>query len=189
MKCTKLKLKWLLVVLLLSFSGCGEDGDPGPQGPQGEQGSQGETGDKGDKGDPGNANVIYSNWIKPEWYESGSNYYIWYHVDENMTADVVDRGIIFIYYRSSATSSLVMPLHYEPSDVDFIPLFQKYYQSITYTIYLGAYSTNASQLAAIRNNYQFRYVLVPGSNLTGGKVAAVDYSDYDQVKIFYNIPD
>lgn len=191
-----MKIKYGLKVVLMAFvliaGGCAEDGEPGPQGPQGEQGEQGEQGtpgEQGEKGEPGTANVLYSGWIEPDWYESAPTYYIWYHTDENMTADVVDKGMIFLYYKSGSSDDTVRPLYYPPSDIQFIPLFRTFTSTESYTIYLGAYSTDASRLVTMKNNYRFRYVLVPGGAETGGRTASIDYSDYNQVKEFYNLPD
>lgn len=43
--------------------------------------------------------------------------------------------------------------------------------------------------SAVLNNYtQFRYVIIPGG-VPAGRAAAVDYSDYEAVKRYYNLPD
>ncbi len=181
-------LRVILLLAIVGFAGCSKDGEPGPQGPKGDQGEQGTQGEQGLQGEPGTANVMYSEWITPEWYESSANYLIWYQTDENMTEDIVDKGMVHIYYKDN-TYNHVRTLTNPPADVSFTVILRKYTSSSEYTIYLGAYSADASDLETLETNYKFRYVLVPGAVLTGGRKADLDYENYEAVKAHFGIPD
>lgn len=179
-----------MIWLLATACSEGPEGEPGPPG---NTGLQGEQGAPGPAGAPGTANVFYSDWIEPEWEEYDSTYSIWYQLDSNMTEDIVERGVIHIYYRNNAVggNGIVMPLYYPPTGITFVPLFRKYNNLANYTIYLGINGTDAAKVTDIEDNYAFRYVLIPGSTNTGAgeRSASINYSDYDAVKSYYHIKD
>jgi len=74
----------LLAGSLFTFGSCTKTGPQGPQGPQGAQ---------------GNANVVGSAPFTPTgWqYESADNWYTVAFTDNDITQDVVDRGVVQIF--------------------------------------------------------------------------------------------
>ncbi|GAB3785391.1 hypothetical protein GCM10028818_46920 [Spirosoma horti] len=53
-------------------------------------------------------------------------------------------------------------------------------------IYVGRIELRASYALTTQ---QFRYVIIPGAVAVSGRVAAIDYSDYQAVRKAFNIPD
>ncbi|MBX2907134.1 MAG: hypothetical protein KF744_13900 [Taibaiella sp.] len=79
----------LLAASVLIFSGCTKTGPPGPQGVQGPQ---------------GNANVIGSDpFTVSLWSQDGNSYRADFN-SSDITADIVDRGIVSVF-KSYGTSS------------------------------------------------------------------------------------
>lgn len=207
----KTTIKLLSTGLLISqifFSACkGPAGDPGPAGADGKQGLagiQGVAGATGVPGATGTANVIYGNWINMNvagyWYNlsgvDGNNPAYSYQTNHGwganfaapITQEILDKGTILVYGK------------YEPGNVDkkvyLLPstTLNNYkmesFASIN-RIYLALISPETEVLSTTYDTAfslnQFRYVIIPGS--VNGRKPAIDYSDYNAVKTFYNLKD
>lgn len=183
----------LLVVAGLLLAGCeGKEGPQGPAGPIGATGPQGVSGvtgatgatgpagpagpagPTGAQGVPGSANVIYSPWIAVSFTGSGTLY------TGNITATpitqtVLDRADIRVYWSESGRV-LTLP-------------YAEVIGGTTYTVhqrfYVGRIELRASYAITTQ---QMRYVIIPGGVATG-RMASIDWNDYNQVKAALNLPD
>lgn len=171
MKNYKLSLTILAILFMFIVSCKTEKGEVGPAGPTGATGAPGAT---GATGATGTANVIYSNWITTS-FSGTPGLYLGNITAPKITQDVLDKADIRVYWSESGR---VVSLPYA-----------QVIGGTTYTIhqrfYVGKIELVASYLLA---NQQFRYVIIPGG-VAGGRKAAIDYSNYEEVKKYYNIPD
>lgn len=159
----------LLLTSGLLFIQCkGPQGDPGPAGPQGQQGVA------GPKGDPGTANVIYSPWLNVSFSGSGTSYTGTITAPQ-ITQDVLDKADIRVYWSENGR---VITLPYSQS-----------ISGTTYTVHQRFYVGRIELLSSYSlTTTRMRYVIIPGGTPTGRK-AAIDYSNYEEVKKAYNLPD
>lgn len=178
----------LLVAWGTLFVGCegpqGPEGPAGPAGPTGPQGvsgvagatgPQGASGVAGPQGPAGTANVIYSPWAPVNFTGSGT-LYVGTITAPQLTQTILDRGDIRVYWQESGR---VITLPY--SEV---------IGGTTYTVhqrlYVGRIELRASYPLG---SQQMRYVLIPGGVPTGGRLATINWDDYNEVKQVLNLPD
>ncbi len=152
----------------------GVSGITGATGPVGPTGPAGPAGPTGAQGVPGSANVIYSPWISVSFTGSGSSY------TGNITATpitqaVLDRADIRVYWSESGRV-LTLP-------------YAEVIGSTTYTVhqrfYVGRIELRASYALGTQ---QMRYVIIPGGVPTG-RLASINWNDYNEVKAALNLPD
>ncbi|WP_055394581.1 hypothetical protein [Flagellimonas eckloniae] len=199
--------KLLLLTVFIGLGGCsaedgtdglqgeqgiqGEQGEQGEQGIQGEQGEQGIQGEDGEDGEDGNANVIYSDWLDADWnsQDTPSSKIMRIPITEISQIELRNETLIYMYLRQWGTSSIyTMPSSGRWSDVFYSFTFGT--NSVGFEgILVRLVTTDGGDLdelqyAAFRGN-RFRYVIVPQS----GQTSKLDYSNYEAVKAFYNLPD
>lgn len=181
-----------------------EDGEPGPQGPQGEQGEVGAQGEQGPQGLPGadgadgqdgadgNANVIFSNWINADWnsFDTPQTKEMRIPVPEiEDNNELRNNSLVYMYLRQyQRSSSYPMPNSGRWNNTWYSFTFGDTAPS-RYGIMVLLESTDGVdltefQFAGSRGN-RFRYVVVPEN----AQSAKLDYSNYEAVKAFYNLPD
>ncbi len=174
----------VVMAMFILLDACkGEKGDIGPVGPMGTNGANGNngatgatgvTGATGATGATGTANVSYSDWVNVTFVGSGTSY-IANVTAPKLTQDILDKGDVHIYWKIG-------------SSVYYIPYAQTI-GTTTYTIFQVLTVGNIRLTASYSGitGTQIRYVIIPGG-IAGGRRAAVDYSDYDAVKKYYNLP-
>lgn len=196
-----------LVFCVSIFFGCsaedGEDGAIGPQGAQGEQGPTGAQGEQGEQGPPGedgqdgsdgqdgNANVIFSNWIAADWnvQDDPRSKAMNLLITEIDNIELRNRTLVYVYLQQWGTSSIYpMPNAGRWSNTWYSFTFGN--NGVTLNgITISLLSTNGVDLTEFQysgsRGNRFRYVLIPESAQTG----KLDYSNYEAVKAFYNLPD
>ncbi len=152
-----------------------EKGEVGPIGPTGAKGDPGATGATGAVGATGTANVIYSEWTNVTFAGSGTSY-IANVAAPKLTQDILDKGDVHVYWKIG-------------SSIYYIP-YAQVLGTTTYTLFqiltVGNIKLTASY--AISSSTSIRYVIIPGS-IAGGRKAAVDYRNYEEVKKYYNLKD
>jgi hypothetical protein len=164
----------MLMASVMFLDACkGEKGDIGPAGPAGPAGPTGATGATGAAGATGTANVIYSAWTNVTFAGSGSNYTGTISAPK-LTQDIYDKGAIHVYMK-------------DVSRIITLP-YSQVIGGTSYTIHTR-YSVGSIDMIASYGlgTLPIRYVLIPGG--VTARQAAVDYSDYEAVKKFYNLPD
>lgn len=173
----------------------GEQGPAGPEGPEGPQGPIGETGPQGPEGSqgpPGSANVIYSDWMRlgdvAEEYVTtllSRNYAAYDLPAPELTQELIDQGIVLVYFRLlGAVSPLPITLggfsDAEPYTITFNA------SQPGKIIILSQYLDNTVNTLA--NSSEFRYVLIPG-----GVAANASYEelvkDYGRLVKQFSIPE
>ncbi|MFN6945473.1 MAG: hypothetical protein ACK4ND_11035 [Cytophagaceae bacterium] len=173
-------IAFLLIAMTVSCKKA-KDGDVGPQGPQGEQGQQGNT---GAQGQTGTANVIYSEWFTVEaddWVGNPEvpSVLIYEHSEPAITADIIDMGAIYVFYRVAEGHSVHM-LPYSFSEFSVTTL-----RNVSFSEGAMAFRMYSEQGVSGATG-DFRYVIIPGGNAL--KLAApIDYNDYDAVAEYYGL--
>lgn len=195
-----MKVNYLVALLLsgsLFLSAC--EGETGPQGPKGDSGAAGAKGDPGVKGDTGapgaagatgTANVIYSDWTaipaKPDF--KGSNYKEYGISAPKVTKAIFDSGLVYTYARSGGSASTYQLSYSFPNTYTcYVRLSQGW---VMYgESWQGAGAVSSTWLNSDKTDYftHIRYVIIPGGQKA--RVAGLDYSNYEEVKAFYTIPD
>ncbi|RCR66310.1 collagen-like triple helix repeat-containing protein [Larkinella punicea] len=177
-------LRSLIVALtiLSLFSACksGEAGPKGDTGATGPAGPAGATGVAGPAGATGNANVIQISYGPRTTTASGfSNFSL-----NPLTTDQISNSVFFTYVSFPA----------EPFSWSFLPgSFRLMDNTYTYAVRIGArerqlYLDRNSGSGALTFN-AIRIIAIPANDLRNGRKAAVDFSNYEEVKKFYNLPD
>ena len=159
----------LFISLLVTVWSC-KPGDVGPKGDTGATGATGAAGPIGATGATGTANIIYSDWANVTFTGSGTSW-IGKITAPKITQEILDKGMVKAYFKFGSST-------YEGNYVN-APINASMY----YFIDLGAINIRANFNAS----YPWRYIIVPGG--VGARKAAVDYSDYEAVKKYYNLPD
>ncbi|MDZ7898626.1 MAG: collagen-like protein [Arcicella sp.] len=159
----------------------GTNGATGATGATGAAGAKGDKGDKGDTGATGTANVIYSAWIPFSTSSSTTAPQYTFSVPQ-ITQDIIEKGVVLCFVRTGSTGTTVetFPLPYIFPNGSTGSNFEIYSSYIVGTIKVRS----TFSLSTVG----FRYVIIPGGVPTGRK-AAVDYTDYEAVKKYYNLPD
>ena len=171
---TKLLSFAIVMVMFILLDACkAEKGEVGPAGANGTNGATGATGaigGTGATGATGTANVIYSDWTTVAFTGSGTS---WSGkiTAPKITQDILDKGVVKAYFKFGSDI-------YEGSYVSAVNG-----AIMHYFINLGAINIRSTFNAT----YPWRYIIIPGG--VGARRAAVDYSDYEAVKKYYNLPD
>jgi len=173
----------------------GEKGDTGPRGVDGAKGDRGDTGprgatgpagDKGDRGATGPAgpagprgatgpagsvNVVYGSWTALP--TTGTSYVM--RVPQ-LTQAIIDQGVVAVYAKAFKGTTLIgtykLPFSANSRDVE-------------YSISLNSITVSASATMGA-GEFQFRYVLIPGSVAAA---AGVNLQDYNSVKAAFQMMD
>lgn len=210
--------KLLLFVLLIGLAGCsaddgavgppgepGKDGINGVDGKDGEDGTDGQDGADGTDGQDGNANVIYSDWFYPVWNEFDTPRAKRMVVKNPEFGKNYDDGVILFYWITNNGSTFLVPWNTYSSSTGALIISRSMNirgGSGDVWITIRRYDRDFE----IRDTYgqydgitynRLRYVIIPGNINAGGKSSSnkdnekspLDYSNYEAVKAFYNIPD
>ena len=162
----------------------GTTGATGTAGATGVKGDKGDTGATGATGATGNANVIQVSYGS-KTYTSG---FLQYILPAAITKDIVEKSIVSAYVQTSAGGSA---LWYNIPGATTGATY-------TYRLYSETFTTGLNNMfigrvnSATTGNDIFtttRILFIPASTLLNGRKAAVDLSDYEAVKKYYNLKD
>lgn len=176
----------LLIVGAMLLANC--------KGPQSEVEPQNATPNARSQNAGESSNVIYSNWITvPAWaaLTNSANYIYYRYTISNINAldqNMINQGLVLVYARFDANSG-----------VNPLPFRRAWNRTPDKLIYDNwSYEARPNQITITidpeTNGYvapvgaQIRYVLTPGVTPTGRK-GAIDYSNYEEVKEAFNLPD
>lgn len=209
------KLFILLFVLSIFLAGCEKDTEPGPkgdkgdvgekgdtgtagpQGPEGQQGAPGTPGEEGPQGDPGTANVIYSDWMAPVWGHysiDGPTQKMMRIPDLILSNEILNNGAILVYRKHiptpTNTLTYLLPQMLLRVDGTIAAKYDTYTQGNGIIINLQSFGGDLAETYYDSRN-TFRYIVIPGGMPGPGerRAAPVDYTDYEAVTKFYNIPE
>ncbi|MFT3677592.1 MAG: hypothetical protein QM781_17005 [Chitinophagaceae bacterium] len=169
-----MKTYFLVLIVATTFLAC-KKGDTGPQGPEGPAGIQ------GPQGIIGNANVTQYTFGAQNLTSSFSQLQI------TTTQDTMNRSLWFVY------------LYYQPLERWYFVPGSGFGGSSTYRVsltYTGGKATIYIDKSGPGENYaQARVIRVYANNVTtGGRAGsdrspAVDFSDYQAVRQYYQLPE
>lgn len=167
----------------------GDKGDRGATGPQGATGPRGEKGDRGaqgpagprgatgPQGPAGSVNVTYSDWLMMPRDSSQFTISV-----PKLTQDIVDRGVVAVYakeYKGGTGSGGFLLGTYK------LPFAAEIAGYIEFSIGRNSIRIHSTGTMLARD-FQFRYVLIPGSVTA---TAGVNLQDYHSVKAAFSIVD
>jgi hypothetical protein len=185
----------------------GEVGPAGPAGPAGPQGVAGPQGATGPAGPTGTANVIYSDWYGPTF--NGGTAWVgttnggrlvnsFVKTANAVTNSILNQGVILVYarlgaygttYGLSSEATVLLPITGTATRSSVVQTESWYAETLTGRIDINFQnSANYWSASSMSTGYRFRYVVIPGG-VAGGRKAALDYSNYEEVKKAYNLPD
>jgi hypothetical protein len=181
-----------IMALAIFMDACkGTQGDVGPQGATGAIGATGATGAKGDKGDAGtstttgSSNVIQVTFTLTYVPPKPANDKI-FNFPTAVTSALLNNSTGNVYVETSnfpgtwyAVPGAAISFSGGPSDVlrDWIDADARQ---------IGIVRESGTNIGSITRT---RVVLVPATTVLNGRKAAVDYSDYEAVKAYYNLKD
>jgi hypothetical protein len=187
----------LCLAITLIITSCGKDGDTGPvgpagpAGPTGAAGASGTAGAAGATGATGTANVVYSDWLNVTF--EGSDTTIWAaEISAPKLVDsILNKGDIKVFWNigsDSTNGQFIVPL-----PVVDVLLFGglvtvNYYSSFQNILLLSNFDLSSFTDGGF-NNFQFRYILIPGGVKAGRGVKTIDWNDYKQVKAYLGLKD
>ena len=181
----------LTVAMFIFLDACkGEKGDVGPAGtagPTGVAGPTGTTGATGTTGKDGNANAIQINF-GPVTY-IGTSGELFFNLT-SMTEAQINNSSYFMYVRNPSTAASSISQWYS---LPGWTAFNEYRITINtnpsgiayprlYLARMNSSSSNEAWGAA-------KIIFIASNDIRNGRKAAVDFSDYEAVKKFYNLPD
>lgn len=166
-------------LLFLSIACTPTSGEVGPQGPKGDKGDPGAQGVAGPAGQNGNANVIQFTYGSRVFNPVSSNEVT--YTLTGITADMIGKSVLLLYLQNASGFWYPIP-----------GIFDGSYE------YRTIIRPSANSVVAIRRTDNTtvsqtfnatRVIIIPASDLRNGRKAAVDYSNYEEVKAYYNLPD
>ncbi len=189
----KLSLFCLLGLGIFAFTACTKEGPVGPQGPQGAQGAQGAQGNagtpgaQGPQGPQGNANVYSKTialasitWTPTALY--GTNYLTTSFSIPEIDADIVNNGAVLVYGGFNyAEPWTALPLTYLEGTKTSYWAFGVKIGGVTIRYSNSANTTPGTPAIP------FKVVLIRGNAL--GRMAGVDFRNYEEVKRVFRLKD
>lgn len=179
----------LLFAIVLFFASCTKEGPAGPAGPAGPTGPQGPTGAAGAagaQGPAGTANVFYSNWLDLTFTpNTDSSTWTGQIAAARLVDSIIQRGDVKVYVNIGTVATPViapLPLDALAFGLILTPLYQV--GRITLLSDLDA----STEGLGTQKSFQYRYILIPGGTATG-RVATVDWNDYNAVKAYLGLKD
>jgi hypothetical protein len=179
----------LLIAIALFFASCtkeGPAGPAGPAGPQGPAGPAGAAGATGAQGPAGTANVFYSNWLDVSFTPNNdSSTWTGLITAPRLVDSIIQRGDVKVYVNIGTVASPViapLPLDALAFGLILTPLYQ-----VGRIVMLSSDDASTEGLTT-QKTFQYRYILIPGGTSTG-RVATVDWSDYNAVKTYLGLKD
>jgi Collagen triple helix repeat (20 copies) len=162
----------------------GEVGPIGATGAVGAAGAIGATGAKGDKGDTGttgatgNANVVQISYTSRT--HTGSD--LQYNLPTTITKAIFDNSAYFVYVSNTGGNTYALPGWFTGGSNSYRTYTAN--STTTQSIYIGRVAGTGSDVFTTT-----RILVIPANDLRTGRKAAVDYSDYEAVKKYYNLKD
>ncbi len=171
----------------LLFTNCkGPAGDIGPAGVAGPVGPAGPT---GPAGQTGNANVIQISYAAKTWTAAKGSVQQ-FVFPSNVTSAIMNSSAILIYMTNGTPNTATSYGWYAiPGIVYANGVEHEFYYETTFagnTAGINIYRKIASTASLSAST---RIVIIPANDIRSGRKAAVDFSDYNAVKAYYNLED
>lgn len=174
----------------LLFTNCkGPEGGVGPAGPAGVAGPAGPAGATGPAGQTGNANVIQISYAAKTWTAAKGSVQQ-FIFPSNVTSAIMNSSAILIYMTNGTPNNATSYGWYAiPGTVYANGIEHEFYYETSFagnTAGINIYRKVASTASLSAST---RIVIIPANDIRGGRKAAVDFSDYNAVKAYYNLED
>jgi len=178
-------LSFSLLLLTITFSCTGPAGEPGPAGATGATGAAGPA---GPAGPAGSANVLTSAWrtVKAtDWVISTTTpqQVRFAFTDNSLTQTVLDRGIVMAFTRTPGQTGVAEPM----------PFVYTNGSSESFVVRVGTitflYNANKTLTQADLFATEYRWVIIPTATLSGGRLAGVDWTNYEAVRDYLHLTD
>jgi Collagen triple helix repeat (20 copies) len=211
-----LPLALAITILIVSCTKHGPEGPAGitgAQGPKGDKGATGASGTNGTdgatgtQGPAGTANVIYSNWFtNDEFSMSWADTTIPSTLSESpeiieraiknapdITSGILDSGVVLSYVRGQVLiSPQLLPWIFGFNDVDTgNPMYCQLNlvpQAGGILYYISNQTTHDATGLSPGTGFEYRYIIIPGGVLAGGRKINPKTMSYSEVCKTYNIP-
>jgi hypothetical protein len=209
MKKPYLLFSLFFTIIILAVS-CTKEGPAGPAGATGSKGDKGDTGPAGAggaQGPAGTANVVYSNWftndeLSQPWADSiidgintitGSTETITRAIKyaPDVTSGILDSGIVLSYVRSQILiSPQLLPWLFSFDNegtwtycqMNLVP------QAGGIIYYISDQTTHNATNLSPGTGFEYRYIIIPGGVLAGGRKINPKTMSYSEICKAYNIP-
>ena len=174
---------------LIFLAACtGEKGAVGPQGSTGAVGAAGDKGNTGAAGEftkvlTGNATIKVTSWISQTLDVTDDTYYVLIP-EKQITKDILEKGIIMVYYTTSTGVSFPMPYRTGPGKFLHSVFLEKGEGRIRIDIFPNVY---LAKLTRPGIDISFRWVIATGSS--SGRMANINWNDYEDVKTKLGLKD
>jgi hypothetical protein len=153
-------------------------------------------GDTGPQGPTGNANVMYSEWFKPDVYIKDTVFSTWgfkYNkAAPGITQKIVDSGTVLVYGKMLGYNTLIWPAN----SVGQLPINLSYQsgglQLDTWSALISEgnvrirFTNDHNIYASVSNAHLFRYIIIPANTKVNGRAAQ---PSYEEICRQYNIPE
>lgn len=181
---------FISIVLFFAFASIACEGPTGSDGPQGPQGEQGSEGPQGPQGEPGTANVIYSDWMNINWNFSDGTTFKQMYIEEPRAVeeDFLTNGTLLMYLKIEAPEGIITaPLPFT-NGTDYLTYLAADVpgEDVEGIVVRLEATDGATPVQSNWNDYQFRYVMIPGG--VPAKMKEDFLKDYEAVKEYYGIP-
>ncbi|MEC3881496.1 hypothetical protein [Parapedobacter sp. 10938] len=163
----------------------GATGAQGPRGATGAQGPRGATGPAGPQGPPGTANVMYSDWINPDWNRANTPDRKLHHFNiPELTPDFLNNGGIALVY-------IRIEIAINSPEVSLIPRQTTILNANVYSAILPRLRSisimmtkgDALTIPPALNDAEFKYVLIPGGvDISAVTQLGINTDDYLRAK-------
>ena len=152
-------------------------GTPGATGAKGDKGDKGDTGATGAVGAAGNANVTQISYASRT--HTGTE--LLYNLPATITKAIFDNSAYFVYV-SNGSNTYALPGWFTGGTNSY-----RTYTANTTGIQ-GVYINRVAG-SGTDTFVTTRILVIPASDIRTGRRAAIDYTDYNAVKKYYNLPD
>lgn len=183
-------LSVLVVCGSLLFTRCeGPEGPVGPAGSAGPAGPTGASGPAGPAGQTGNANVIQISYAAQTWTaaKGSAQQFVF---PSNVTTAIMNSSAVLVYMTDGTPNNATSYGWYAiPGIVPSNGAEHEFYFQTTFagnTAGINIYRKVASTATLSAST---RIVIIPANDIRNGRQAAVDFSDYNAVKEFYDLKD
>lgn len=162
-------------LLFLSIACTPTSGEPGPQGPAGPQGVAGPQGPAGQNGNANVTQVTFNQTFNATEYKS-------FTFPSAITTDILNSSAILVYIRTSNDPNNLYPIPGMIAGDDFRYILYPSSRSFQIRRQSGTYVSSVSMT---------KVIIIPANNLINGRIGLpdIDFSDYNAVKKYYNLPD
>jgi hypothetical protein len=187
MKTNRYFLSLLFSAIIALMLGCtAEKGDPGPAGPAGAAGPAGPAGPAGQPGQPGaagatgavgSANVTQITFGADFAPTSSKDFTF----PASITTDMLDKSLVIVYLKTSNN----------PSNWYQIPGLILSSDDFRYILFSGSRMIRIVREsgAGVSMITDTRVLIIPAATILTGRYATIDYSNYEEVRQTFNLPE